>query len=111
MQITGNYRHAMAMAREGIDTLPEWVQIDAYIYPAEVVDLNPDETGSMIYSVDGQLNDGLGPNPCAGLLVLESSNTTGGWDLTLYLYDQLAASKEVRIRLPVCYTTIKPFFN
>jgi hypothetical protein len=101
IQISGNYRHALASARQGIESLPEWVQINASIYPSETLELQNSDVTNVVLAVDGQLNDGMGPYPCAGLLVLEAVNNTGGWDLTLYLYDQLAACREVRIRLPL----------
>lgn len=101
IQISGNYRHALAMARQGTESLPEWVHINASIYPNETLELQDSDVTNVVLAVDGQLNDGMGPYPCAGLLVLESVNETGGWDLTLYLYDQLAACREVRIRLPL----------
>lgn len=111
IQISGNYRHILATAREGIESTPEWVQINAHIYPGETLELQTSDSTNVVLAVDGQLNDGMGPYPCAGLLVLEAASETGGWELTLYLYDQLDACKEVRIRLPLPYSSAQPYLN
>lgn len=111
IQISGNYRTTLATAPQGTGLLPEWVQINAHIYPGETLELQASDATNVVLAVDGQLNDGMGPCPCAGLLVLETASEISGWDLTLYLYDQLAACKEVRIRLPLPYSSAQPYLN
>ena len=83
------------------------VKVDATIYPGFSTGLSGSSSDELIFSLEGIMEDSKHINLCSGLLVLDNftnGNRPGNrkdseWHATIYLFDDRADGREIKLRL------------
>ncbi len=81
----------------------ERVYINAALYPAYPINLNDDATDGLVFTLQGNIEDGGHTAPCSGLLSIERiwENYGPRWTISCSLYDLAFVNCEIKINLPI----------
>lgn len=94
----------------------ERVKVEAFLNSSIEIDLEEKNCDGLIFPFEGNINDGSIQCSCSGLIILDagfSQNPSNAiaWMMSIYLYDALVENFEIKLKLPLFYTSVSSINN
>lgn len=102
------YLKAFSPSKEKVQErlLGKRVLVEANIFPKVIIDIENQQSNGLVLGIKGSISDGINILDCTGMLMLQKQNSGkqtlyGDWMMSLFLYERMEETREMRYRFPL----------